>query len=211
MLEFPPDKNPGVDDKGAKGPKGPKEPPFNVTEGQIDDFVNKGNSYDDAFRHYGIKPGEFIPYEDEARGYSLPVESSSNTTGGEKINRKGISVPLAQRAIGLSDSLRDYLNASKLDGLTRATEHYPDVQRRYGPDDVANISRSRSRSRSKGDVEFLKAFGGMELMDAGVDKKEVKLAAQEDADNFYDRFTGPSNKANRARLLKSLRWQKKIK
>ncbi|HZJ34820.1 MAG TPA: hypothetical protein VFD55_02275 [Candidatus Angelobacter sp.] len=207
MLEFPLDKNPGVDDKGDKGPK---EPPFNVTEGQIDDFVHKGNSYDDAFRHFGIKPGEFISYEDEARGYSLPAESS-DTTGGEKINRKGISVPLAQRAIDLSDSLRYYLKASRVNGFTRAVDHYPDVQKRYKPDDVTTISRSESRSRSNGDVEFLKAFGGRELVDAGIDQDEVKFAAQEDADNFVDRFTGPANKSNRAKLRKSLRWQKKIK
>jgi len=189
VLEFPPDKDSGVDDKGTKGPKGPKEPPFNVTEGQIDDFVNKGNSYDDAFRHFRIKPGEFIPYD------------------GEKIDRKGISVSLAQRAICLLDSLHDYLNASKLNGLTRAVNHYPDVQKRYRPDDVDNISRSESRSRSNGDVKFLKAFGGMELINAGIDKKAVKSAVQEDADIFVNRFTGPANKSNRAKLRKSLRWQ----
>lgn len=207
MLEFPPDEKPKANDKVDKGPK---EPPYDVTERQIDDFVHKGNSYDDAFRHYNIKPGEFISYEDEARGYPLPAESS-DTTGGEKIDRKGISVPLAQRAIDLSHAVDDYLKSSRVNGFKRAVEHYPDVQKRYTTGDVETISRSESRSRSNGDVEFLKAFGGNELVNAGLDKEEVKFAAQEDADIFFDRFTGPANKLNRAKLRKSLEWQKKIK
>ncbi|MFZ2125873.1 MAG: hypothetical protein WA087_04130 [Candidatus Saccharimonadales bacterium] len=129
----------------------------------------------------------------------------------------GPSVNLAQRALLLTDALRLDLKSSRLDGFTNKLDSKFDDQlevdtvfhnnKQYDLSDVLRINKGSGRYRRQGDEKFHQAFGSSEMIEAGYDAKLVKDMAQKDANDFYDKYTGPAHQKDRNKYKTVLRKQ----
>ncbi len=134
-----------------------------------------------------------------------------------KVEHKGASIKLADRAILLARTLSLDLKASRVDGFTRKLDSEFDDQPRvdsithnnknYNFGDVARISKGGSNYRRVADSMFHKAFGVSEMIEAGINDNLADDMAQTGANKFYDKYTGPANEKARNQFKKVLKKQ----
>jgi hypothetical protein len=180
-----------------------------LTEQEFDDVAQRrfNGFYPLAYKYFGISRREV---EDIYKA----DESTENTPGQkstEKVVDSGISVRIADRAIQLSGALRDFSNASQIEGFDRAlyTPHGQGIRQRYNDEKITSIVEKQKDYWENGRGKFRSAFGSQAMIDSGVDPVEVEFDEQMEANSFIDEYTGTENAKKRGKLYDTLDRQSK--
>lgn len=163
-----------------------------VSEHEIDRYVDaRGCSYDDAFRHFGVRPDDMEP---EINQVSKPEH--------KKHAKAVIANNLGKRAIHLLKAASDYKQSMVADGLVHDLLAKGDEQGsdRY-LDDVVLL-------KNEGDSEFYKAWYPENAKKVKPLTVDERFAAQTARQDFYDLSTNPDRAEELNGLIKSLSRQK---
>ena len=166
-----------------KSPSLPEKPHFRITDKQLDDFVDKGWSYNDAYTHFGVTPDEVGSEDDQLPSEALPMIISSedaaqlsvadnlaasNTSSLDSLKniKPGPSLSLLGRAKALG-TIMDYFNQkNKTEGADFSSD-YNGMNQRYGVHTSEVIGNMHSKANTLGAQAF-KALDIISNGDSGV-------------------------------------------
>ncbi len=142
-----------------KDPSTPKQPHYLITERQLEDYVDKGFSYDDAFRHFGASPEEVEPNEEATPLADAPLERSTTGHDALKSIEAGPSLSLLGRAKALDVIMSMFNQHSKAIGAGLSRD-YNDMGNRYGDrtDEVIDNMYEKTHRLGKQAVQALQVL-----------------------------------------------------